>query len=64
MYKLIKPFENDKIYNNDISGCINEIYKDLKYLNINNLKITIKDVKTGCNYSYCIINKKNNKIKI
>ena len=47
MYKLIEPFDNNKTYNYDLKTSINKIYKDLKYLNCKDIKITIKDIKTG-----------------
>ena len=65
MYKLIEPFEYDKIYNyHDKKYVLKQIYKDLKYYNTNNIKIRIKDIKTGKNYTYFIINQKKNKVKI
>jgi len=64
MYKLIEPFENGKIYKKDKKDTIKDIYRDLRYFNTKNIKITIKDIKTGSEYSYFIIDKKNNKIKI
>ena len=64
MYKLIEPFKNGKIYYNNKKDTIRDIYRDLRYFDIKNVKITIKDIKTGSEYSYFIIDKKNNKIKI
>ena len=65
MYKLIEPFEYDKIYNNSNKyNVIKQVYKDLKYYNVANIKFKIKDIRTGKYYTYFIINNKNNKIKI
>lgn len=63
MYKLIEPFEISKIYKDtNKKNVINKIYKDLKNLNTDNIKIKIQDVQTGKNYSYFILNKKKSLI--
>lgn len=63
MYKLIEPFEISKIYKDtNKKTVINQIYKDLKNLNTDNIKIKIKDIHTGKDYSYFILNKKKSLI--
>tara|TARA_B110000208_G_scaffold151734_1_gene183359 strand:- start:984 stop:1163 length:180 start_codon:yes stop_codon:yes gene_type:complete len=59
MYKLILPFESNKIYNEiNKNKVIKQIFNDFKNsLNLNNVNITIKDIHTGNNYSYYIIKK-------
>lgn len=58
MFKLVEPFELDKIYKYQKKQAIKNIYNDLKYLNLKNNKFKIKDINTGIEYSYFIINKK------
>lgn len=53
MYKLIEPFEYDKIYTGNKKTAIKNIVNDIKYNN-NNLKLSILDIKTGKKYSYII----------
>lgn len=63
MYKLIEPFETSKIYNNSNKKTIvNQIYKDLQNLNTDNIKIKIKNIQTGKEYDFFIINKKKSLI--
>ena len=60
MYKLIRPFEYDKLYNDlNKRNVIKEICKDIKQLNLkyDNIHLEIKNINTGKIYSYIIINK-------
>ena len=63
MYKLIEPFETSKIYNNsNIKTIVHQIYKDLQNLKTDNIKIKIKNIQTGKEYDFFIINKKKSLI--
>lgn len=63
MYKLVEPFEVDNIYYKNKKDTIREIYKILKSNNFNNPKFKIKDLKTGKEYSYIVMKKRNKNIK-